>query len=198
MRLSNERIAYYDKHPASDAKERPTIEQRTFDSVPNQLWSWDITKLKGPAKWTFYYLYALLDVFSRYVVGWMVARRETAGLAEHLIATSCTRQGILPGQLTVHADRGSSMTSKPVALLLADLGATKSHSRPSVSNDNPSSEAQFKTLTYRPDFPDRFGSLEHARTHGTDFLPWYNTEKTRYSLILWPYEKSPPETIATA
>jgi putative transposase len=153
-------------------------------TAPNQLWSWDITKLKGPAKWTYYYLYVLLDVFSRYVVGWMVAPRETAGLAQHLIATSCTRQGILPGQLTVHADRGAAMTSKPVALLLADLGVTKSHSRPSVSNDNPYSEAQFKTLKYRPDFPDRFGSLEHARVHGTDFFPWYNTEHRHSGLGL--------------
>ena len=142
---------------------------------PNQLWSWDITKLKGPAKWTYYYLYVVLDVFSRYVVGWMAAVRESAVLAERLIATSCARQGIVPGQLTVHADRGAAMTSKPVALLLSDLGVTKTHSRPSVSNDNPYSEAQFKTLKYRPDFPDRFGSLEHARAHGTDFFPWYNT-----------------------
>ena len=143
---------------------------------PNQLWSWDITKLLGPAKWTYYYLYVLLDVFSRYVVGWMVAHRESARLAERLIAESCERQGIAPGQLTVHADRGPAMTSKPVALLLADLGITKSHSRPHVSNDNPYSEAQFKTLKYCPAFPDRFGSLEHARSFSGDFFPWYNTE----------------------
>jgi putative transposase len=117
----------------------------------------------------------LLDVFSRYVVGWMIAPHESAALAERLIATTCERQGISRGQLTLHADRGSSMTSKPVALLLADLGVTKSHSRPHVSNDNPYSEAQFKTLKYRPDFPDRFGSIEHARAHGTDFFAWYNT-----------------------
>ena len=151
---------------------------------PNQLWSWDITKLKGPAKWTYYYLYVVLDVFSRYVVGWMAAVRESAVLAERLIATSCARQGIVPGQLTVHADRGAAMTSKPVALLLSDLGVTKTHSRPSVSNDNPYSEAQFKTLKYRPDFPDRFGSLEHARAHGTDFFPWYNTEHRHSGLGL--------------
>ena len=126
----------------------------------------------------------MLDVFSRYVVGWMVAPRETAVLAERLIATSCERHGIAPGQLTIHADRGSSMTSKPVALLLADLGVTKTHSRPSVSNDNPYSEAQFKTLKYRPDFPDRFGSLEHARVHGVDFFPWYNTEHRHSGLGL--------------
>jgi putative transposase len=153
-------------------------------TAPNQLWSWDITKLKGPAKWTYFYLYVLLDVFSRYVVGWMIAGRESAILAERLIKTSCTRHGILPGQLTVHADRGSSMTSKPVALLLADLGVTKTHSRPSVSNDNPYSEAQFKTLKYRPDFPERFGSPEHARAFHTDFFPWYNTEHRHSSLGL--------------
>jgi putative transposase len=151
---------------------------------PNQLWSWDITKLKGPAKWTYFYLYVLLDVFSRYVVGWMVALRESAALAKHLIKTSCRRQGILPQQLTVHADRGSSMTSKPVALMLSDLGITKTHSRPSVSNDNPYSEAQFKTLKYRPDFPERFGSLEHARVHHVDFFRWYNTEHRHSGLGL--------------
>ena len=142
---------------------------------PNQVWSWDITRLKGPAKWTWYHLYVLLDIFSRYVVGWLVAHRESATLAERLIATSCARQGIAPGQLTVHADRGSSMTSKPVALLLADLGVTKTHSRPHVSNDNPFSEAHFKTLKYRPDFPERFGALVDARAHGDVFFPWYNT-----------------------
>lgn len=151
---------------------------------PNQLWSWDITKLKGPAKWTYYYLYVVLDVFSRYVVGWMVAPREAAGLAERLIATSCDRQQILPGQLTIHADRGSSMTSKPVALLLADLGVTKTHSRPSVSNDNPYSEAHFKTLKYRPDYPECFGALEHARMHHVDFFSWYNTEHRHVGLGL--------------
>ena len=143
---------------------------------PNELWSWDITKLLGPTKWTYYYLYVLLDVFSRYVVGWMLAHRELARLAEKLIAESCERQGIAPGQLTVHADRGAAMTSKPVALLLADLGVTKSHSRPHVSNDNPFSESQFKTMKYRPDFPDRFGSLEHGRSFCADFFPWYNTK----------------------
>jgi len=142
---------------------------------PNQLWSWDITKLLGPVKWTYFYLYVILDVFSRYVVGWMVAHRESAALAERLIAETCTRHGIPPGQLTLHADRGSSMMSKPVALLLADLGVTKTHSRPYVSNDNPFSEAQFKTLKYRPDFPDRFGSILDARGFCQAFFPWYNT-----------------------
>ncbi len=121
---------------------------------PNELWSWDITKLLGPAKWTYFYLYVVMDVYSRKVVGWMVAHRESAALAQKLIETCCEREGIQPGQLTIHADRGSSMTSKPVALLLADLGVTKTHSRPHVSNDNPYSEAGFKTLKYRPGFPE--------------------------------------------
>jgi len=141
---------------------------------PNELWSWDITKLLGPQKWTYYYLYVILDVFSRYVVGWLAAHREQATLAERLIAETCERQGIQPGHLTLHADRGSSMTSKPVALLLADLGITKTHSRPHVSNDNPFSEAQFKTLKYRPAFPERFGSLEHARAVSGTLFHWYN------------------------
>ena len=152
---------------------------------PNELWSWDITKLLGPEKWTYYYLYVVLDVFSRYVVGWMLAEGESARLAEKLIAESCERQKIQPGQLTVHADRGAAMTSKPVALLLADLGVTKSHSRPHVSNDNPYSESQFKTLKYRPDFPDRFGSLEHSRSFCGDFFPWYNTEHHHVGLGLF-------------
>jgi putative transposase len=145
-------------------------------TAPNQLWSWDITKLLGPAKWTYFYLYVILDVFSRYVVGWMVAHRESAPLAEKLIRDTCARQGIVPGQLTIHADRGSSMTSKPVAFLLADLGVTKTHSRPHVSDDNPFSEAQFKTLKYRPDFPERFGSIMDARGFCQMFFRWYNTE----------------------
>jgi len=153
-------------------------------TAPNQLWSWDITKLLGPVKWTYYYLYVILDVFSRYVVGWMVADRESAALAKKLIEASCQKQTIKPGQLTLHADRGSSMKSKPVALLLADLGATKSHSRPHVSNDNPFSEAQFRTLKYRPEFPERFGSLEHARQHCVDFFAWYNDEHYHSGLAL--------------
>ena len=158
-------------------------------TAPNQLWSWDITKLLGPAKWTYFYLYVILDVFSRYVVGWMVAARESAVLAQRLIAETCARQGIEPGQLTIHADRGSSMTSKPVALLLADLGVTKTHSRPHVSNDNPFSEAQFKTMKYRPDFPDRFGSEADARAHCRVFFPWYNTEHHHSGLgLLTPHD----------
>ena len=156
---------------------------------PNQVWSWDITKLLGPAKWTYFYLYVILDIFSRYVVGWMVAYRESAALAQRLIEETCARQGILPGQLTVHADRGSSMTAKPVALLLADLGVVKTHSRPHVSNDNPYSEAQFKTLKYRPDFPDRFGGLEDARAFCRHFFPWYNTEHRHSGIgLLTPHD----------
>jgi putative transposase len=140
----------------------------------NQLWSWDITKLRGPVKWTAYHLYVILDVFSRYVVGWMIAYRESAVLAKRLIEHTCLKQNIAPGQLTVHADRGSSMKSKPVALLLADLGVVKTHSRPHVSDDNPYSESQFRTLKYRPGFPDRFGSIEDARGFCQSFFQWYN------------------------
>jgi len=143
---------------------------------PNQVWSWDITKLLGPRKWTYFYLYVILDIFSRYVTGWMVATRESATLAKRLIRKTCEKQGIEPGGLTIHADRGSSMRSKPVALLLADLGVTKTHSRPYTSNDNPYSESQFKTLKYRPEFPERFGSIEDARSLCQRFFSWYNEE----------------------
>jgi len=144
--------------------------------APNQVWSWDITKLKGPLKWTCYHLYVIMDIFSRCVVGWMIAHRESAVLARRLIEDSILKQGIEPKQLTIHADRGSSMKSKPVALLMADLGVTKTHSRPHVSDDNPYSESQFKTLKYRPDFPERFGSIEDARAFCVGFFKWYNTE----------------------
>jgi putative transposase len=143
---------------------------------PNQVWSWDITKLLGPVKWTYFYLYVILDIFSRYVVGWMVAPGESAALAKRLIGETCRKQGITPDQLTLHANRGSSMRSKPVAFLLADLGVTKSHSRPHVSDDNPFSESQFKTLKYRPEFPDRFGCIQDARSFCQHFFPWYNIE----------------------
>lgn len=153
-------------------------------TAPNQVWSWDITKLKGPHKWTYYYLYVILDIFSRYVVGWMVATQESTSLAKRLISDSCEKQTIEPGQLTLHADRGSSMSSKGVAQLLADLGATKSHSRPHVSNDNPFSESQFKTLKYRPDFPKRFGSLEDSRIFCRSFFQWYNNEHRHGGIAL--------------
>jgi putative transposase len=156
-------------HPAY---EKPEL----LASAPNQLWSWDITKLLGQAKWTYFYLYVILDVYSRYVVGWMIAHRESAQLARQLFADTCAKQSIEPDSLTVHADRGSSMTSKSVAFLLSDLGVTKSHSRPHVSNDNPYSESQFRTMKYRPGFPQRFGSIQDARAFATDFFRWYNED----------------------
>ncbi len=141
---------------------------------PNEVWTWDITKLKGPRKWTYFYLYVILDIFSRQAVGWMVADCESSGLAKKLIRESCDKHRIEQDQLTLHADRGSSMKSKAVALLLSDLGVTQSHSRPYVSDDNPFSEAQFKTLKYRPDFPERFGSIQDAKAFCRDFFHWYN------------------------
>ena len=150
------------------------VKPELLATKPNQLWSWDITKILGPTKWTYYYLYTILDVYSRYVVGWLIAERESASLAETLIAATCIRQGIQRDQLTIHADRGSSMTSKPVTLLMADLGVTKTHSRPHVSNDNPYSESQFKTMKYRPDYPGHFGCLQDARSWAESFFRWYN------------------------
>ncbi len=143
---------------------------------PNQVWSWDITKLKGPEKWSYFHLYVIIDIFSRYIVGWMVATRESAELARRLIRVTCERHAIPSGQLKLHADRGTSMRSRTVAELLVDLGVTKTHSRPYVSDDNPFSEAQFKTLKYRPDFPARFGCLQDARAHFTRFDQWYNND----------------------
>jgi putative transposase len=156
---------------------------------PNQLWSWDITKLKGPVTWTYFSLYVILDVFSRYVVGWLAAAQESATLAQRLIAQTCARQGVEKGALTIHADRGSSMIAKSVALLLADLGVTKTHSRPHVSNDNPYSESQFKTLKYSPEFPERFGSLQDARSFLLDCFQWYNTQHHHSGLgLLTPWD----------
>ena len=145
-------------------------------TAPNQVWSWDITKLLGPAKWTYFYLYVILDIYSRYVPGWLLATRESAELAERLLGETIRKHSIPPDQLTLHADRGTSMASKSVALLLADLGVCKSHSRPHCSNDNPYSEAQFKTLKYRPEFPERFGSIEDGRAFCQRFFRWYNQE----------------------
>lgn len=144
-------------------------------TAPNQVWSWDITRLHGPVKWSYFQLYVILDIFSRYVVGWLVAPRESEALAVTLLEQTCSKQKIGPGELVVHADRGSSMTSKSVAFLLADLGVEKTHSRPHVSNDNPYSESQFKTMKYRPEFPSRFDSIEHARSFCRRFIDWYNT-----------------------
>ena len=169
-------------------------------TAPNQLWSWDITKLMGPAKWTYFYLYVILDVFSRYVVGWMVAHRETAALAERFIAETLSKQGIARGQLTIHADRGAVMTSQPVAFLLADLGVTKTHSRPHVSDDNPYSESQFRTMKYRPEFPDRFGCIQDSRAFGHSFFTWYNEQHRHSGLALLTPEMvhfgSAPDVVA--
>lgn len=160
------------------------IKPELLTTRPNMLWSWDLTKLRGPVKWTYYYLYTILDVFSRYVVGWMIAERESASLAQQLIQETCRKQEIQPEQLTVHADRGSSMRSKTVALLLADLGVTKTHSRPYVSNDNPYSESQFKTMKYRPTYPERFGSIQDARAWARSFFRWYNHDHHHSALGL--------------
>ena len=150
----------------------PWVKPELVAHGPNQTWSWDISKLAGPAKWTYYYLYSIIDIYSRYTVGWMVATKESKELAERLLSDTIAKQNITRDQLTIHADRGSSMASKPVAFLLADLGVTKSHSRPHCSNDNPFSEAQFKTLKYRPDFPQTFGSLQDARAFCARFYRW--------------------------
>ena len=165
------------RHPAYTAPE-------LMATKPNQLWSWDITKLKTFVKGQYLHLYVILDVFSRYVVGWMVAEHESGELAKALIDQTCQRQGITPGELTFHADNGAAMVSQPVAFLLASLGITKSHSRPHVSDDNPFSEAQFKTLKYRPGFPERFASVGHARAFLGDFFCWYNTEHHHDGLAL--------------
>ena len=151
---------------------------------PNQVWSWDITKLRGPVKWSYFYLYVLLDIFSRYVVGWMVATREAAALAKRLIHEACEREGIEPNQLTVHADRGAAMVAKSLALLLADLGVRQSHSRPYVSDDNPYSEAQFKTFKYQPTFPDSFGSAQDCRAFCGPYFDWYNTQHHHCGIAL--------------
>jgi putative transposase len=193
--LASERTMYRllaaegETRPRRDQLVHPTYQKpELLATAPNQLWSWDITKLLGPAKWTYFYLYVILDVYSRYVVGWMVAHREQADLAERLIAETIAKQAVPTGQLTLHADRGSSMTSKPVAFLLADLGVTKTHSRPHVSNDNPYSEAQFKTLKYRPGFPACFASSEEARAFCQDFFRWYNAEHRHSGIGLLPPE----------
>jgi putative transposase len=168
------------RHASHPAHVKPEL----LTTGPNQVWSWDITRLRGPAKRVFYHLYSIIDVYSRYSVGWMVAAREDEFLAERLIADTLAKQNITAGQLTIHADRGSSMTSRTVAQLLSDLGVDRSHSRPRISNDNPFSEAQFKTLKYRPDFPDRFTSIQEARAHVKEFFRWYNTEH-RHSGVAW-------------
>ena len=143
---------------------------------PNEIWSWDITKLMGPAKWTYFYLYVILDIFSRRVVGWCVADTESANIFKMLFEDSLAKHLVLPGQLTLHADRGPSMKAKATALMLADLGVTKSHSRPYTSNDNPFSESHFKTLKYQPEFPKRFGCIQDAKAFCRRFFDWYNQD----------------------
>jgi putative transposase len=162
----------------------PRVKPELVAEGPNQCWSWDITKLLGPVKWTYYHLYVIIDIFSRYVPGWLIAERESAALAEKLLADTISKQRIAPDQLTLHADRGTSMASKPVAMLLADLGVTKTHSRPHCSNDNPYSESGFKTLKYRPDFPERFGSIQDARAFCQHFFGWYNGEHRHSGIAL--------------
>jgi putative transposase len=181
--LASERTMYRVLAAEGEVKERrnqlthPSYQKPELLALrPNEVWSWDISKLKGPATWTYYYLYAVLDVFSRYIVGWTLQHRESGEVAKALIAQATEQQEITPGTLTIHADRGSSMTSKPVAFLLADLGVTRTHNRPYTSSDNPYSEAHFKTLKYRPDFPARFDSIEVARDFCRDFFSWYNHE----------------------
>jgi putative transposase len=181
--LCSIRTMYRILHENNEVKERRNIlrhpqyeKPELLATGPNQVWSWDITKLKGPVKWHYYYLYVIIDIFSRHAVGWMVAHRENAELAKLLIGETCMRQGIDKDQLLIHSDRGSPMTSKAVALLMSDLGVTKSLSRPHVSNDNPFSESQFKTLKYCPTFPKCFGSIEDARAFCQRFFDWYNNE----------------------
>ena len=152
---------------------------------PNQVWSWDITKLLGPVRWSYFHLYVLLDIYSRYVVGWLLADREKAGLAKRLITESCHKQGVQPGQLTIHADRGAAMTAKTTAQLLAELSIVESHSRPRISNDNPFSESEFRTMKYRPNYPGTFDTLEQARAYMDWYVPWYNAGHKHSGIALF-------------
>jgi putative transposase len=191
MYLCSWRTMYRILHEHDEVRERrnqlrhPSYQRpELLATGPNQLWSWDITKLRGPVKWMYYYLYVMLDVFSRYVVGWLIAEREAAALAEELIAESCGKQGVEPGQLTIHADNGGPMQAKSVSQLLIDLDISKTHSRPHQSNDNPYSESHFKTLKYCPQYPGQFGSLTEARQWGQPFFTWYNNEPHHTGIAL--------------
>jgi putative transposase len=193
IRLCHWRTMYRLLHAAAASSERRAIRRHPvyarpelLATAPRQVWSWDSTKLRGPQPGSWYNLSVVLDIFSRMIVGGGVADREAASLAERLIADACTREGIEPQQLTVHADRGAPMTSKLVAEVLLDLGVTRSHSRPSVSNDNPYSEAQFKTMKYGPTYPDRFASIAHAQAWVEGFIRWYTTEHRHSGLGLLP------------
>ena len=168
-----------------DQATRPAhVKPELCATAPNQVYAWDITKLHGPQKWTYLYLYAVIDIYSRYVVGWLIADRESSALAKVLLASTIREQGADPAKLTIHADRGSSMTSKPVAFLLADLGVTKSHSRPHVSNDNPHIESLFKTTKYQPEFPKTFENIVEARAFCRTFFRWYNNEHRHSGIAL--------------
>lgn len=158
------------------------VKPELIATAPNQLWSWDVTKLPGPAKWTWFSLYLILDVFSRYIIDWTIATTESTAIAKALFSEAAREQGVQPGQLHVHADGGSMMKAKSLALLFADLGISKSHSRPHVSNDNPYSEAHFKTLKYRPEFPEFFASVQAARVFMPDLVHWYNHEHRHSAL----------------
>lgn len=181
--LCSERTMYRilaEDHPVRERRDQLThplyTKPELVATAPNQTWSWDITRLLGPKKWTYYYLYVLIDIFSRYVVGWMVADRENSTLASRLIQETCLKQDVQPRTLTLHSDRGSPMTGKCTAQLLADLGVTRSLSRPRVSDDNPFSEANFKTLKYHPGFPGRFADIHAATGFCRSFFRWYNDE----------------------
>jgi putative transposase len=167
--------AYKEVRERRKQRQHPVYQKPELLAVrPNEVWSWDITKLRGPAKWTHFSLYTVIDIFSRYVVGWMIAERESAELAKQLIATAAAQQDIHPDQLTLHADNGKPMKAQTLANLLIDLGVNKSHSRPYVSDDNPYSEAHFKTMKYHPTYPDRFGCVQDARAWARPFFVWYN------------------------
>ncbi len=168
----------------AQARRPALVKPELVATAPNEVWSWDITKLAGPYKWTWYQLYTILDIYSRYVVGWLIAPRESAKLAEQLIADTIYAHGVDKGQLTLHADRGSSMTSRTVSQLLADLGVLQSHSRPHQSNDNPYSESQFKTLKYSPTFPKRFANIAAARSFCETFFDHYNNEHRHSGIAL--------------
>ena len=181
--LSSERTMYRLLAAEDEVRERRAVARHVkyrapelLATGPNQVWSWDITKLKGPGNWNYFCLYVILDIFARLVTGWTVADRESEALARELISHACAQHAVKPGQLGLHADRGAAMTSKTVSQLLLDLGVERTHSRPHTSNDNPYSEAQFKTMKYRPEFPDRFGSKQDAVEFTGPFVDWYNND----------------------
>lgn len=176
---------YKEVRERRDVRRHPTYTKpELLATAPNQVWSWDITSLRGPVKWSHFALYTVLDIFSRYMVGWLVAEIQSADLARQLIDQTARRQHIEPGQLTLHSDNGTPMKGKPLTQLLEDLGVIRSHSRPYTSDDNPFSEAQFKTMKYRPDYPDRFADIEAARQWVRQFVQWYNQDHYHSGLNL--------------